>query len=397
MNHDHLVHENTLENIYLSSFHGNPSRFLTHGISRGNTSIFVVFLPLSNTQGILELSYNTTTRWWQNDLTLFTSQIACSVVSTHKFKETFITACVDNDALVMYELELETLNLSTSSVSKLLSISLSGRDFSNLVYRGGRNNERFFVVIGKIIYSIDPTNELMKSLPSHLPADLCHRLYYAGNWRLLAICPGGFSVYYNLNDEQVENTTNSTGLIEYPCPKLDISFTFNINTRKLQYRDWKSESRKEFQLQGNISTAVCSISISSSLFIYTNTEQKVYVLNVTQTPSKSMLLQTSACSREDCKPILVLNKYILIQQSTGSGSQIYTHVQDAEQNYSVRFQEYNRIVGCTLLKYQRGDEEMTMKTTDDIDIIVGVVIPTVVVVLLIIIAVYFATWYRNQR
>ena len=361
---------------------------MSFNTSRENATVFTIFLPLSKTQGILELTYNTTTGWSHQFVAI--SSIDCNILSTQKLGEVYFTACVDPEGkLIMYRLILENINLDEYAATKLhsrTSIDIAGISFSNIVAyhdQESRSFDRFYVAVERRIYSVDPTDERKEELTDLLPSEHCPRLHYAGNYMLLASCSDGYdSVYYSLYDERVENTTLSTGLLSFPCPQQDVSLEVNISTNTLLYHDGSSRLVTEFELQSSIYSGVCLT--SSPLFVYSSEEQVVYALNVSRNTQETVLLESNACDGAGCDPIVVLEEYLLIQRQSSNG-QINTQIRDAGQNYSAKFQVYYGTIGFALVNYQRDKNiEPTDPDTDSVNSTVYVIVGVFIVLALCI-------------
>ena len=148
---------------------------MAHNTTTTNKSSFAIFLPLSNAQGVLELTYDET-RGWAHNLTVI--NVDCRVISVHKVQETYFTACLgSNEELAIYQLYINITNLNVAYAQRSESVA-SGNSFSNIVYAtlqdGQRHFYRLFVVIECFIYQISPLDYKTDLLSGSLPSNSCH-------------------------------------------------------------------------------------------------------------------------------------------------------------------------------------------------------------------------------
>jgi len=335
-----------------------------------NKSSFAIFLPLSNAQGVLELTYNKT-RGWAHTLTIL--NVDCWVISVHKVQETYFTACLDsNEGLVMYQLYINSTNLNVSYAQRFVSVA-SGNSFSNIVYAVLQDNRiihhQLFVVVGYHIYSISPLEYQTTTLTGSLPSDNCHTLEYAGHWVLLATCTDSgetYSVYYDINDGGVLNTTQGTDTVVFLCPPSEGRLTVNTTHGGVLYHNWSSNADTEFILHGTVHSGVCfgNSTTKSLSFAYSNNEAGVYVINISQGVDNNVHLLSNACLIQNCQPVFTVDEYLVVQERQHDGT-VVTQVRDPARNYSIEFKMNSDVAGIALINHPQVENNDTHNATNN--------------------------------
>ena len=343
---------------------------MTLNTTTTNHSSFAIFLPLSNAQGVLELTHNKT-RGWAHKLTIL--NIDCWVISVHKVQETYFTACLDsNKELVMYQLYINSTTLHVSYAQRSESVA-SGNSFSNIVYATLQDDriihDRLFVVVGYHIHSISPLEYQTTTLSGGLPSDNCHTLEYAGDWVLLATCTDSgetYSVYYDINDQSVLNTTQGTDTVLFLCPPSEGRLTVNNTRGVVLYRNWSSNADTEFILHGTAHSGVCfgNSKMASLSFAYSNNEAGVYAINISHRADNNVHLSSNTCLSQNCQPVFTLVKYLVVQERKWDDT-VATQVRDPARNYSIEYEMNSDVAGIALINHPQVQNNDTRNATNN--------------------------------
>ena len=356
------AYEEVLSGHHLSPAAPAPSILATNNTSVANTSSFIIFLPLSNGQGLLELTYNEKGGWTHKFANI---SLGYSVKYVFQLLDTFFSIGVDVNTsekpLLVNRLNVKNMNISDFYFSNAAEISLptNGGRLSNVLFV----DQQLYVAINNYVYRIRPNNLMSKPLVEGLPPGYCHTLQYAGDYTLIATCIDGnndsYTAYYDIgNDGKVLNTTYD--VVPFPCQHSNHKLIINITSGLVTHHNWSSNTDTSFPLRGTFHSGACfdDSGWKSPLFVYSNTERMVYAINISLGPGSEVQLSSNACLSDKCKPFLSLGRYLLIQEQRADTDEIVTWVKDPEQNYSNVFRTYFNIFWFTLVHHGTNDSEI---------------------------------------
>ena len=355
----------------MSPLIGSPRALVTLNTTTTNKSSFAIFLPLLNSLGVVELTYNKTDGW-AHSLTMI--DVDCKIISVHQVLQTYFTACLDsNEKLVMHRL-YNTMYLNASYARQFQdSISVgSGNNFSNIAYatlQNGGSLERLYVAVGSHIYSIAPFDQHITTFRGGLPSDNCHTLEYAGEWVLLATCTDGgetYNVYYDINDQSVLNTTQGTDTVLFLCPPSEGRLTVNNTRGVVLYRNWSSSADTEFILHDTVHSGMCfgNSKMASLSFAYSNNEAGVYAINISHRADNNVHLSSNTCLSQNCQPVFTLGKYLVVQERKWDDT-VATQVRDPARNYSIEYEMNSDVAGIALINHPQVEKNDTRNATNN--------------------------------
>ena len=413
-------YEEVLSGHHLSPAAPAPSILATNNTSVANTSSFIIFLPLSNSQGLLELTYNETSGWTHKFANI---SLGYSVLYVVRLLDTFFTIGIDVNSnekrLLVNRLNVKNMNISDFYFSNAAEIPTRGNRLSNVLFV----EQQLYVAINNFIYHIRPINHLINVFDEPLPLDYCHTLQYAGDYALIATCTDGendtYTSYYDIgNDGRVLNTTYD--VVPFPCQYSNHKLIINITSGLVTHHNWSSNTATNFPLHGVFHSGACfnDLGWKSPLFIYSNTERIVYAINISLGPGNEVQLSSSACLSDECKPFLSLGRYLLIQEQRGDTDEVVTCVKDPGQNYSNVFytdfdaswfalvQRENNESEIPPTQAPNGSNNSTSTSTPSstpqsnqmiLVILLSVIVPVVIGICFIIVISIVAVYIRNKK
>ena len=296
------------------------------------TSQYIGFIPLVRAVLLVEyISDGTNHLQYSSHHVVDTADINCSPTAMYKIQKSFYAVCM----------ELEDGNLSVIEIklskSKIVDTTISGpiiehrnlpllATASNFAYSNGSLSKYIVFGLGGLLYILDPimyASETYSLENNELNCSSIQEIsVIPGNQSLIAYCANDVAVYYSLvhNDWYYAQEYAIQGR-PYVCSSDEIASVF-ADEHYIQFQVNSTTVVSVDLLGTDYDSGICF----QTTFVYNDLVDGTFAVN----QSKPVQLSNDSCTGFKCKPLRIVNMYLIIQYTDGR-----VIVLDASQNFLV--------------------------------------------------------------